>query len=306
MREMNQPHTNLTRRSFACGVIAAGATLAARTGVDAAKKKPPYKKAVKIGMVNVKGSLTEKFKVLKALGYDGVELNSPNGPSPDAVRRAKEATGLDVHGVVDSIHWRQTLSDPNAAVRRRGREGLKTALHYARHYGATSVLLVPAVKRKGVADYQQCWDRSLAEIKKVMPLAEDLGIHLLIENVWNNFLVDPKEYARYIDAMDSKMAGAYFDVGNAVRYSAPHTWVPILGKRIVKLDIKEFDLEKAKKEGMGKGFAVKLLEGTCQWPKVMAELRKIGYKGWGTAEIPGGGRKRLKEIAGRMDRIFAS
>ena len=300
---------NITRRSFGCGVAAVGA--AAVTGsqlpmADAAAKKPApkYKKAVKIGMVGVKGTLTDKFRVLKQLGFDGVELNSPGGPSPDEVKRAKDATGLTVHGVVDSIHWRQTLSHPNKDVRRRGRQGLVTALHYARHYGATSVLLVPAVKNSE-ATYEQCWDRSLAEIKKVMPLAEDLGIHLLIENVWNNFLVDPKEYARYIDAMGSKMAGAYFDVGNAVRYSQPHTWVPILGKRIVKLDIKEYDLEKSKKEGLGKGFAVKLLEGTCQWPKVMAELRKIGYKGWGTAEIPGGGRQRLKEIAGRMDKIFS-
>jgi len=35
-------------------------------------------------------------------------------------------------------------------------------------------------------------------------------------------------------------------------------------------------------------------------------LRKIGYTGWGTAEIQGGGREWLTDVAARMDKIFAS
>ena len=102
------------------------------------------------------------------------------------------------------------------------------------------------------------------------------------------------------------MVGAYFDVGNAVRYSKPAEWVRVLGKRIKMLDIKEYSLTKGKAEGWYKGFQVKLLDGECGWPEVIKELKKIGYEGWGTAEIPGGGKERLTEIADRMNRIFAS
>jgi hexulose-6-phosphate isomerase len=35
-------------------------------------------------------------------------------------------------------------------------------------------------------------------------------------------------------------------------------------------------------------------------------LKELGFSGWATAEIPGGNRDRLKNIAERMDRIFAS
>jgi hexulose-6-phosphate isomerase len=81
--------------------------------------------------------------------------------------------------------------------------------------------------------------------------------------------------------------------------------VPILGQRIKKLDIKDY---KKQPEGgnLGAGFGVKLLEGSVDWPKVMAELRKIGYYGWGTAEIQGGDREWLTDVAARMDKIFAS
>ena len=267
------------------------------SSATAADAEKPYRKAVKIGMVRIDGSLTDKFKLLKELGFDGVELDSPGGASPEEVAKAKEASGLTVHGVVDSVHWRDTLSDADPEVRAKGLEGLKTALKMSKAYGGTSVLLVPGVV-KGDVSYEHCWERSIAEIKKALPLAEELGIMILLENVWNNFLTDPKETLRYIEEIDSKWVGAYFDVGNTVKYSPPHEWVPILGKHIKKLDIKDY--------GQAKGFGHDLLEGDVDWPKVMAELRKIDYKGWGTAEIPGGGKERLAEIAKRMDKIFAS
>lgn len=265
-----------------------------------------YKKAVKIGMVQVEGSLLDKFKLLKELGFDGVELDSPGGPDPDEVERAVGESGLTVHGVVDSTHWRTTLSHPDPSIRGQAVEDLETAIRASKAYGGTSVLLVPGVVGED-ATYEEAWERSISEIQKALPLAEDEGIHVLIENVWNNFLTDPKEMARYLDELDSKVVGAYFDVGNAVRYAPPVEWIRALGDRIVKLDIKEYSNERAQAEGnRGAGFQVALLEGDCDWPAVMDEMEKIEWTGWGTAEIPGGGRERLQEIARRMDRIFAS
>jgi hexulose-6-phosphate isomerase len=98
----------------------------------------------------------------------------------------------------------------------------------------------------------------------------------------------------------------HFDVGNVVVYGWPEQWIRTLGKRIFKLDVKEFSRKLCDEQGRRKGFGVELLEGDCDWPAVMAALREIGYVGWGAAEIPGGGRERLAEIARRMDRIYAS
>lgn len=255
-----------------------------------------YKKAVKIGMVQVEGDLTTKFKTLKRLGFDGVELNSPGGPTADEVQKAKDESGLIVHGVVDSVHWNKRLSDPSEEVRAEGLAALKTSIQDAKAWGATSVLLVPG-RVTADATYEQCWERSMVELKKAVPLAEELNIQILIENVWNDFLTDPKEIARYCDEAESELVGAYFDVGNCVRYGRPETWVPILGQRIKKLDIKDY--------GADRKFDHDLLEGDVDWAAVMAELRKLDYSGWGTAEIKGGDEQRLAHISKRMSEIFA-
>ncbi|HUE71791.1 MAG TPA: sugar phosphate isomerase/epimerase family protein [Pirellulaceae bacterium] len=262
-----------------------------------------YMKAVKHNMVQIEGSLLDKFKLLKELGFDGIELDSPGGPTAEEVNRCKGETGLMVPGVVDSVHWKECLSDPSADVRGKGLDALKQALKDAKNYGGTSVLLVPGRVTPDVT-YQQCWDRSVAEIKKAVPLAEKLGIQILIENVWNEFLTDPKEMARFIDDCGSQAVGAHFDTGNTVRYSPPHEWIPILGKRIKKLDIKDY--KKQPDGNLGQGFDVKLMSGDVDWPAVMLALKQIEYFGWGAAEIKGGDKTWLADVAARMDKIFAS
>jgi L-ribulose-5-phosphate 3-epimerase len=279
-------------------------------GLLAAQEKPAereFKKAVKIGMVRTGSSLLEKFQLLKELGFDGVELDSPSpataGEATEQAKRCIGQTGVVVPGVVDSVHWKQRLSDPSPQVRAQGLEALQVALRFCKEIGGTSVLLVPGQVTPD-ASYEQCWERSIAEIKQALPLAEELGIQVLIENVWNDFLTDPKEMARYIDACGSQIVGAHFDAGNTVRYSPPHEWIPILGKRIKKLDIKDY--KRPADGNLGAGFSAKLLEGDVDWPRVMTELRKIGYTGWGCAEIQGGDRAWLTDVAARMDKIFAS
>ena len=295
----------IDRRLFlgAAGAALTAPWLSAFGGETVRARK--IQKAVKIGMVNEGNTLLEKFQLLKELGFDGVELDSPNSLERSEVLAAKKETGLQVPGVVDSVHWGKPLSHPDAEVRKAGREGLETALRDAKAYGATTVLLVPAVVSKQIS-YADAYRRSQDEIKKVIPLAEELGVKIAFENVWNQFLLSPIEAARYVDEFESDHVGWYFDVGNIINYGWPEQWIEILGSRILKLDIKEFSRKRRDDEGLWKGFGVKLTEGDCDWPAVMKALETIGYEGWGTAEVSGGDRARLADIAERMDRIFAS
>ena len=260
-------------------------------------------KAVKYDMVDVEGSVQDKFMLLAELGFDGVEMGSPNDLIQEEVVAASRTVGLPIHGVVDMVHWNKTLSDPDPAIREEGLEGLRIALNDAAAYGASTVLLVPAVVQENVS-YDDAWQRSQAEIRKVLPEAQSLGVRIAIENVWNNFLMSPLEFVRYIDEFESDWIGAYFDIGNVVTFGWPEHWIRILGDRILKLDVKEFSRQKRNEEGMYAGFRVPLGEGDVNWPAVRKTLTEIGYTGWATAEIPGGGRERLEEIAGRMDRVL--
>jgi L-ribulose-5-phosphate 3-epimerase len=291
----------IDRRDFLAA--AAAAALAGATA-SAAESQLKLRKAVKLSMVGGEASLVEKFRMLKEIGFEGIDIDRPL--PADEVLKARDESGLIVHGVVDYVHWGQSLSDPDPQVRAKGVDVLKQCLHDAKTYGGTTVLLVPAVVKKDVS-YADAYTRSQAEIRKALPTAEELGIKILFENVWNNFLLSPLETARYIDEFDSPWVGAYFDVGNVVRYGWPEHWIRILGKRIGKLDIKEYDRKIANDEGVAKGFRAELGDAAdgCDWPAVLEALREIGYSGWATAEVRGGNRERLSEISHRMDRIFA-
>jgi len=288
------------------GSLLTGATLATAASacaVDSDERR--IKKALKFTMVEEDSSILERFSLLKRLGFDGVELDSPNDFDEQEVLQARDETGLLIPGVIDSVHWSRPLSDPDPAVRQAGLEGLKTALQDANTYGADTALLVPAVVDKDTS-YDEAYVRSQAEIRKVLPMAEELGVKIAVENVWNNFLLSPLEMVRYLDEFESPWIGAYFDVGNIVNYGWPEQWIRILGERVLKLDIKEFSRKKRDEEGLWAGFEVEIGDGDCDWPAVMEALVEIGYEGWGSAEVTGGGAERLREISERMDRVLVT
>lgn len=265
--------------------------------------RPMIKKSLKWGMVKGDMSIMDKFKMLKELGYDGVELDSPHTLDHKEILAARDKTGLELPGVVNSVHWKSPMSDPDPKVRATCVESMKTALNDCKMYGGTTVLLVPGVVNDKVS-YKDAYERSQAEIRKLLPTAEKTGIKIALENVWNNFLLSPMEAARYVDEINHPLVGWYFDVGNVVRYGWPEHWIEVLGKRIMKLDIKEYSRKKQSDEGIWKGFNVEIGEGDCNWPEVNKALTKIGYSGWASAEVGGGDRARLADVSERMNRVF--
>ena len=269
---------------------------------DPPVKDVTFKNAVKIEMVEPGSTLLEKFRLLKDLGFDGVEMSSPNDYSLEEVVAARDAVGLPIHGVVCSEHWKSPLNHPDENVRQRCIDAILEAISDAQAYGATTVLVVPAVVNKGMS-YQDAWRLSREGILAVLPKAKAAGITIAFENVWNNFLLSPREAAEYVDSFKSEHVGWYFDVGNIVAYGWPEQWIRTLGKRIVKVDVKEYSRTKLDNEGRWAGFNVELMDGDCDWPAVMSALQDVGYRGWMTAEVAGGDRERLADIAARMDTI---
>jgi L-ribulose-5-phosphate 3-epimerase len=271
-----------------------------------ANERAHLKKSCKIGMVGEGATLADKFKLLKDVGFDGVEMDGPSSYDWREVLNAKLESGLEIPGVVCSTHWGKPLSDPSAEVRAEGVAGLETALRDARIYGASTVLLVPGVCR-GEVTYKDAWDRSSHELAAVLPLARELGVKIALENVWNDFITDAKEAARYVDQFNDDHLGWYFDVGNIVRYDDPVNWVKTLGARIMKLDIKDYSRAKMNAEGVWKGFDCKIgaADSSCGWAELMAALKELGYEGWASAEVTGGGRERLAEISQNMNDVFS-
>lgn len=251
--------------------------------------------------------LAARFKLVRAAGFDGVELRGSMNQAE--VLAARDASGLAVASVTVATNWVRPLSDPSPAIREAGLDGLRQALRDAKAYGASSVLLVPAVVGRDTS-YAEAWDRSSAEIAQAVPLAESLGVAIAIENVWNQFLLSPLEAARYVDSFRSPMVRWHFDVGNSINHGWPEHWIRALGPRVAKVHVKEYSRKLRDTRGPRAGFDCELLTGDTDWPAVMRAIDDIGYRGWMITEQrrpPGlDGPAYLAHLAAKLDAIFAA
>ena len=275
--------TGLSLATAAVPALTAGASRA-----QAGELTGRLKKAAGLGMVQGNLSTEDKFRLLKDAGFDGVEVPTRSrGSALDtkAVARASDKVELPVHGVVNASH-----------------PDIKAAINEALVYNANSVLHV--VSSNQSSSFREHYRQTQNTIRRAIPYAEKNEVYILIENVWASFLIEPLTMARYIDELDSPYVKAYFDIGNVVRWGCPHQWIEVLGKRIVKLHAKEYNLTAAMNEGMAKGFNFPLGKGSIDWAKVRKELLAIDYRGWVTAEVRGGDRDRLADIARQMDHVL--
>ena len=281
------------------------AAATAFTPYSSAAPKRNLRKAIMYSTIGVKGSVLQKFRAMKEAGFEGVE---PMGAMDrDAVLAALKETGLKAASVCDHIHWVKPLSAPDEGTRKLGLGGLLHSLRDAHAYGAGSVLLVPGIARDGVS-YEQCWERSIVEIKKAIPLAKELGVKISIENVGNNFITTPEQASEYLDAINSEWVGWHFDIGNVgAKYGPAERWIQVLGKRIVRIHVKDFS---ANPPVSGtRGDRPKLLDGGTNWPAVMKALDNAAYQGWAISEQPSNQSadpETTRDLAQRMDKIFAS
>jgi hexulose-6-phosphate isomerase len=289
----------IERRAFlrATGTALTVATLGSRSNVFAASgaARNPWKKAFMLGGLS-RGSPLATFQLLKDAGFEGVELISPNELDLREVLSALDKTGLVIHGVSGSQHWKDTLSDPDPQVVARGMAAIRQEFADCKAYGGNTVLVVPAVVNKHVS-YRDAYKRSQENIRKLIPDAGSHGVKIAIEEVWNKFLLSPVEFARYIDEFESPWVGAYFDVGNVVEFGYPEEWIRELGKRILKVHVKEYAKKKRFDYLLGEGEEI-------DWAAVRAALADTGYAGWISAEVPLGTLDEMKDVVRRMAELL--
>jgi hexulose-6-phosphate isomerase len=274
-----------------------GKAASVREGSAASPSPLPIKKAVLLGMLPKKLSYADRFRLARDVGFEAVEAyTTPDQREAEEIKHAAEGAKVRIHSVMNEGHWQWPLSSSDPAVVEKSLNAMRTSLHNAKFWGAETVLLVPGVVNPETR-YQDAWARSQEQIRKLIPLAEELGVIIAVEEVWNKFLLSPLEMAKYVDQFNSRWVKSYFDVGNVVLYGYPQDWIRTLSKRIVKVHLKDF---KHKENGYA---WVNLGEGDIDWSAVRQAFMEIGYTGYATTELDGGDEAYLRDVSQRVNRL---
>lgn len=241
------------------------------------------------------GSIKENLTLAKNAGFEGVELSVGNSPELTltsteseikAVKKIADDLGLSLYSLCCDSCWDLRLTDDDEKVRQQAKDMVKRQLDTAKLLGADTILVIPGVvnacfshPEKKVA-YDTVYERSFKAFSELKIYAEQLGVSIGLENVWNKFLLSPMEMRDFIDKIGSDYVGSYLDIGNTLHIGYPEDWVRILGKRIKKVHFKDYRTEAGGLHGF-----VDLLAGDVNYPEVIKALSEVGYDGWVTAEM---------------------
>lgn len=320
MKDAHNPtHSMFNRRSFlTAGAVAATGSLMAQPPDDAAGAKkasgvirPPEGKTIllscKLGMITRKEggkalSLADRLRMAGKAGFDGVDLDQAAEYTPEQAREAVLESGVFVHNAINHAHWSARLTSPKESDRAKGSANIAHCIRVSHAAGGNGVLIVVGHGKDGAEKVIEA--RCREEIKKLLPLAASLGQPILIENVWNRMGYDhdagPEQSAErlcaFVDSFNSSWVGMYYDIGNHWKYGQPGDWIRMFGRRCVKLDVKGFSRAKNGFKDIG--------EGDLPWDDVRKALKEIGFTGWATAEVGGGGLERLTHVRKQMEKVF--
>jgi hexulose-6-phosphate isomerase len=238
-------------------------------------------------------SLEKCLQVAKDAGFDGIELNydldsdlSPKSGTKEfhKIRAMADKIGIAISGLCSFLFWPYPLVSNDAEKRARGLELAGMMAQAAHDLGTENLLVVPgAVCIPWRDDHEPvpnnvCDKRAREAVRKLLPAAEKLKVHLNIENIFfNGYLMTPGEMADFVDSFQSEYVRVHFDTGNIALFQYPEHWVSILGKRIKNVHLKEFT-----KKGTDHSLESfrPLLDGTTNWPALLDAFEATGYQGY--------------------------
>ena len=290
--------TTACAAGLSSAVLGRSLSRGARDAALAPSSPLSVKKGLVFDMLPEKLSYGDRFKLARDAGFEIVQApTEPDVGKAEEIKKAAHSAGIRIDSVMNMDHWKYPLSSSDREAVEKSLAGMRTSLHNAKLWGSDSVLLVPAVVDARTS-YHDAWQRSQKQIRTLIPLAEELKVTIAIEEVWNKFLLSPLEMAKYIDEFQSPWIKAWFDVGNVVLYGYPQDWIHTLGKRIVKVHLKDF---KRKEDGYA---WVNLGEGDVDWSAVRQAFAEIGYSGSVITELDGGDESYLRDVSHRIDRLL--
>jgi len=252
-----------------------------------------FKKGISQIGFSRKTSISEIIRLAYDAGFDGIEFKT-NIDSEIRFNSTREDirkiylmlrnNNLEAASVSNGANWSYPISSPDESIRRKGIEYAKKTVEIAYWLETDAILLVPGQVTPEIR-YDKAWKNSLKAVVEIGKYALDYNVIIAIEEVWNKLIFTPLEMERFINEANREIGqeiiGVYFDVGNIMPFGYPEHWILYLGEKIKRIHIKDF-----KGDSPGLIYSIFPPYGSVNWTKVMDALKRIGYKGYLTAEIP--------------------
>jgi hexulose-6-phosphate isomerase len=266
------------------------------------------------GGLDAKKPIAEAMQEAKDLGFDAIELTiAGNGVLTHQATKVQcedilaigQKIGIEISSVASGENWFCSPTSNDSEFRNKSIDFTNKALQITNWLGTDAYLYIPGavdvffLPEAEVIPYDVCFERASEAIRQILPGAEEAGVAICLENVWNKFLLSPLEVRDFVDSFNSEMVGVYFDIGNVLLTGYPEQWIRILGKRIKRVHVKDFN----RSIGTAEGF-VDLLEGDVNFQTVQKALVDIGYDGYVTAELLPFEPGRPEKTATAMKKIF--
>lgn len=235
-------------------------------------------------------NMCEEFiKIARNCNYDGFEFcydDSKFDPAKmDKEFRKKvveiaEANEITISSVATGVFWKYNLGSKDEELRRKGINYLRAGIELAYDLGAKVLLVVPAVANPNIP-YDEMYKIAQESIRGQADYAEEHGVTIAIENVWNKFLYSPMEFKAFIEEIGHEYVKAYLDLGNIANLGYPEHWIDLLKDLIACVHVKDFDIN----VGNITGFR-HLGEGSIDWTTLIRRLKEKGYDYFLVVECP--------------------
>jgi hexulose-6-phosphate isomerase len=255
-------------------------------------------------------SIRQAIEDATSAGFDALELcigtegvlstESSQGVCAEIQQQFRES-GLRLETLASGISWKFNPVDDDAEVREHSVRLHDEALRRAAWLGCSDLLFVPGIAcsplTNSVVRYDLAIDRARRNLDRLLTTADEVGVTICIENVWNGMFYSPLELRDFIASFGSDQIGVYLDVGNLLGYHQyPPHWIELLGNFIRRVHVKDFST----KVGNVTGFC-DLCKGDVPWDETFAALRRIGYDSTVVAEMIPWRKGLLEETSRAMD-----
>jgi hexulose-6-phosphate isomerase len=236
---------------------------------------------------------SEGLDLLKRAGYDGVELWLGERPwfqieTSDAdlrdMARLIRDTGLEISDVANSLDWKENVASRDPAKRDAAIRHIERQIEAAKILGTDAILVVAGLVNEETP-YNEVYKRTVGALQRLAEVAAKARVKIGVENCNSEqrFLLSPREFATFLDEINSPWVGIHLDVGNIHDTGFAEQWIEIHGPRITRIHVK--DVLKHRGRCGDQSVYTNIFLGDNDWPAIRAAMRKVNYDGWLIAEM---------------------